>query len=234
MADAGLTPDPWQTTCLRSLGDRLLLLCARQSGKSLVSGALALQTALLIPGSLTLLLSPTERQSGELFRDKVLRLYNGLGRPVATVAESALTMTLANGSRIVALPGAEGNIRGYSGVAMLVIDEAARVPDELYYTVRPMLAVSRGRLVALSTPFGKRGWFYDEWSGPARWERVRITANECPRIPAEFLADERASLGSRWFASEYECAFVDAVGAVFSHADIQAALSDEVLPLFGG
>jgi hypothetical protein len=45
---------------------------------------------------------------------------------------------------------------------MLVIDEASRVDDTLYLAVRPLLAVSGGRLVALSTPFGKRGWFHDE------------------------------------------------------------------------
>src|SRR5208282_1075770 len=98
---------------------------------------------------------------------------------------------LANGSRIVSLPGDEKNIRGFSGVALLVIDEAARVLDSLYCSVRPMLAVSRGRMVALSTPYGKRGWFHDEWHGAGEWQRVRITAPECPRITAEFLAEEK-------------------------------------------
>ena len=65
------------------------------------------------------------------------------------------------GSRIISLPGDEKNIRGYSGVTLLVIYEAARVSDVLYRSVRPMLAVSKGRLVCLSTPFGKRGWFLD-------------------------------------------------------------------------
>jgi hypothetical protein len=209
----------------------LLLLCSRQSGKSLTAAALAVQTALLMPGSLTLLLSPTERQSGELFRDKVKRLYNGLGRPVGTAAETALTMTLANGSRVVSLPGAEGTIRGYSGVALLVIDEAARVPDPVYCAARPMLAVSKGRLCCLSTPFGKRGWFFEEWHGPGQWERVKITADQCPRIPAAFLAEERLALGERWYRQEYQCSFEDTVGAVFAHADIHAALTDDIEPL---
>src|SRR5262249_2111481 len=148
--------DPWQTALLRSSRKRLLLLCCRQAGKSTTAAALALRSAFLTSGALVLLLSPTLRQSGELFRDKVLRLYNALGRPVPTVQESALQMQLANGSRVISLPGDEQTIRGYSGVATLIVDEASRVPDALYYAVRPMLAVSRGRLVALSTPFGKR------------------------------------------------------------------------------
>jgi hypothetical protein len=207
------------------------LLCSRQAGKSQVAAALALRTALLRAGALVLLLSPTLRQSGELFRDKLLPLYNRLDRPVAATSETALTLTMANGSRVVSLPGEEGTVRCYSGVSMLVIDEASRVPDDLYFTVRPMLAVSRGRLVALSTPFGKRGWFYDEWTGTRRWERVKITADQCPRITPEFLAEERLAIGERWYNQEYFCSFEDMIGAVFSAADIAAALTDEIQPL---
>jgi hypothetical protein len=93
-----------------------------------------------------------------------------------------------------------------------------------------MLAVSRGRLLALSTPFGKRDWFYEAWQGPADWEWVRITAEQCPRISAKFLAEERQALGERWFRQEYLCSFEQPIGAVFSYADIQACLSDEVKP----
>jgi hypothetical protein len=156
-------------------------------------------------------------------------LYNGLGRPVATVQESALTMELANGSRIVSLPGEEGTVRGYSGARLLVLDEAARVSDELYRSVRPMLAVSQGRLIAMSTPFGKRGWFFDEWHSANTWERVRITADQCPRIAPDFLREERAALGERWFMQEYYCIFMEMMGAIFSGADIEAMLSQTVL-----
>ena len=107
----------------------MLLLSSRQSGKSTAASALALKAALLEAPALILLLSPTLRQSGELFRDKVKRLHNALGRPVAVTQESALQMELANGSRVISLPGNEGNIRGYSSARLLVIDEAARVPD---------------------------------------------------------------------------------------------------------
>src|SRR5262245_23342455 len=199
-----MEPDPWQTSLLRcgSPRLRLLMLASRQVGKSQTAAALALRMALLEPPALVLLLSPTLRQSGELFRDKVLRLYNALGRPVPTLQESALSMGLANGSRIVSLPGDEKNIRGYSGVSLLIVDEAARVDDALYYAVRPMLAVSKGRMVCLSTPFGKRGWFFEAWTGPDSWDRYRIVADECPRITPHFLAEERRALGPRWFAQE--------------------------------
>src|SRR5262249_37313478 len=179
-------------------------------------------------------LSPTQRQSGELHRDKVLKLYNALGRPVATAAETASSLTLANGSRVIALPGDEETIRGYSGVTTLIVDEASRVTDALYLSVRPMLAVSQGRLVCLSTPFGRRGWFFETWHGEERWERVKITADQCPRIPPEFLEEELKALGERWYRQEYLCSFRETVDSGFTWDDVQAAKDDSVTPLFAG
>jgi hypothetical protein len=218
---------------LREAPPRTLLLCSRQAGKSQAAAALATYAALTRPGSLVLLLSPTLRQSGELYRDKVRRLFNALGRPVATVQESALTMELANGSRIVSLPGDEGTIRGYSGVRLLVIDEAARVPDDLYRAVRPMLAVSGGSLIALSSAWAKVGWFYEEWIGSRPWHRVKVTADQCPRISPDFLREEEEALGPRWFRMEYLCEFTDAIDALFSEAEVKAAMDNNLQPLFG-
>ena len=229
---AGLTPDAWQEELLTSPLQNTLLLCSRQAGKSTTAAALALRVALLRPGSPVLILSPTERQSGELFR-KIAHQFNQLGRPVSVLRESALQVEFGNRSRILALPGSEATVRGFSEVAMLIIDEAARVADALYYAVRPMLAVSRGQLIALSTPFGKRGWFHDEWFGEEDWKRVRITAHACPRISAEFLEKEKRALGDRYFVQEYLCEFTEVLDAVFRWEDIQAAMSEEVLPLFG-
>jgi hypothetical protein len=231
MVAAGQDPDPWQRGVLEGGADRVLLLASRQSGKSSVAAGLALHAALTIPRCPVLLLSPSLRQSGELFR-KVVDFYDALKRPLPASSRTAMRLELANGSRILSLPGTESTVRGFSGVGLLVIDEAARVADPLYYAVRPMLAVSRGRLVALSTPFGKRGWFHDAWHADEAWERVRITADQCPRITPEFLNEERKALGERWYNQEFNCSFESVVDAVFNYSDIQAAISDDVQPLF--
>jgi hypothetical protein len=228
---AGFTPDPWQADLLRSPWQRALLLCSRQVGKTRVAAAVALRTALLRPRSLILLLSASERQAKEFFATYVVDLWEQLGRPVAGEA-LATTLRLANRSRVIALPENERTIRVFAGVTLLVIDEAVRVPEELYYTVRPMLSVSRGSLLALTTPFGRRGWFYEAWSGPEPWKRVGVPATACSRHTPEFLAEERRSLGERWFRQEYGCSFEDVVGAVFCGSDIDAAFTDAVTPLF--
>ena len=231
MQEIGLNPDPWQAEVLRTYPNRALLLCCRQSGKSTTTACMALHEAIYRPPALVLLLSPSLRQSGELFR-KVMNSFRQLGETVPTEAESALRLELANGSRIVSLPGKEATVRGFSGVRLLVIDEAARVPEDLYYAVRPMLAVSGGRLVALSTPFGQRGWFYEAWEHGGDWQRVKVTARECARIFPAFLEEERAAMLPWVFAQEYLCSFEVAEGNVFAPDLIQAALSADVMPLF--
>ncbi len=227
-AQVGLVPNPWQTDVLRSTASRLLLNCSRQSGKSTITSILALHTALYASDSLVLLLSPSLRQSGELFK-KCIATYKDLGRPVSPESETALTLTLQNGSRIVSLPGSkDGNIRGYSGVNLLVIDEAAWVAESLYMSVRPMLAVSGGRMLALSTPHGTRGWFYEAWRGVEPWERYEVPAPLCPRISEEFLAEERRNMGEWWYDQEYMCQFSDAETQAFRREDVERAFREDI------
>ncbi len=220
----GLEPDPWQASLLSSDHHRVILNISRQAGKSTMSAIIALHCALYRPDSLILLLAPALRQSQELY-GKVRHFYGEVAGAPETVQETALTMRLSNGSRIISLPGNEKNIRGYSGAALLIVDEAARVEDALYYSIRPMLAVSGGRLILLSTPYGKRGAFYDEWTGEEPWERYKITASEVPRIPEEFLLEERRSLGEWWYRQEYENEFGDTLFQIFSTETIEQLFS---------
>jgi hypothetical protein len=152
---------------------------------------------------------------------------------VTPVAERKLSLELENGSRIVTLPGTEKTIRGFSGTSLLVLDEAARVEDALYHAIRPMLAVSGGALMMLTTPYGKRGVFYEEWIGGRGWERYEVPASECPRITPEFLEEERATLPPFIYRQEYECSFEETEDQVFTTDLIDRAVTDEVQPLFG-
>lgn len=231
MFESGLKPDPWQSELLVSEHPRHLLLCSRQSGKSTTVASLAIQTALDDPG-LCLVIAPAQRQSSELFR-KCKDTYLSLDGVPRIVQESTRSMELENGSRIVALPGTEQTLRGFSAPKLILIDEAARVDDELYAAVAPMLAVSRGRMVALSTPYGKRGFFWEAWEdGGGKWQRTMVTAHECPRIDPAWLEEQKSIIGDWAFRQEYLCEFVDTEEQFFSSVLIQAAINTDVLPLW--
>src|SRR5215470_2562858 len=179
MRDAGFTPDPWQEQFLRSNDPLNLILCGRQIGKSLAVSILALHTALTKPDNTVIVVAPIEPQANELLR-KVITTFNKIGRPVGVLREAVTTLELANRSRVIALPGKERSVHSYTA-DLLVIDEAARVPDEVYHGASPQLSASKGRLIALSTAFSKSGWFYKEWSEGTGYRKWSITARECPR-----------------------------------------------------
>lgn len=149
--DAGIEPDPWQAELLEQRPKRCLMLCSRQSGKTEVAIHLGLWTALYEPGSLVLIVSPSQRQSQEVFRRLMIAHGKLKGLPELT-QESALRAQFGNGSRVLALPGSEKTTRGYAGARMIILDEAARVPDDLVTALRPAMATVDGSLIALSTP----------------------------------------------------------------------------------
>ena len=188
--------------------------------------------ALHMPGSTVLVLSPALRQSAELYR-KCAEIYAALGRPVPADSETRLSLSLSNDSRVLSLPGRTGDtVRGYTA-DLLIVDEAARVSDELYAAIRPMLATTQGRLLTLSTPAGRRGWWFEAWeNGGSAWERYEVRGADVPRISAAFLEEERRALPAWIYRSEYECSFEDLEDALFGYELVQSSITNEVTPLF--
>jgi phage FluMu gp28-like protein len=229
----GFEPDEKQAELLATTASQVIVNCTRQWGKSTVTAARAVYEAWLKAESLILVLSPSERQSGEFVR-KARRFAARITSKVRGDGQNDCSVMLANGSRIVGVPSREDTIRGFSAVNLLLVDEASRVADELYDAVRPMLAVSNGATWLLSTPAGKRGFFWEEWAkGGADWKRVSVPATECPRIPAAFLERERRRAWKEdWFRQEYLCCFVESDECVFPRDLVERAFTDKVRPLF--
>ena len=224
----GFHPDPWQAQLLRSTAPWVLLNCCRQSGKSTTTAILALHTALYDPG-LILLVSPSLRQSKELFAE-VTKFLKSL-EPVEPLEEdNRLSCELKSGARIVSLPGDPETVRGFSAPRLIIKDEAAYVSDEMQAALDPMLAVSSGRLVEMSSPAGRRGHFYENWTNGEGAEQIRITGRDCPRITSEFLDQQRRKLGPMLYSQEYECEFVDSASSAFSSELIELALVDDFAP----
>lgn len=243
--DLGFSPDPWQARLMRSQKRRIIGCTSRQAGKSHTAAMVALSEAVTKPKSLTLIVSRAMRQSRELFgkvRDSWDQLADLAGSgilpyeaPELELLEDNITsLRFANLARVVSIPANSSTVRGYSSVSLIILDEAAFIPDHLYRAVRPMLMISKGRLLMLSTPFGKRGVFYKEWigEGDPTWERYEVKATMVPRISAEDLEAERLAMGPWWFEQEYMCKFHDALDQVFSYEDIQGSISAAVQPFY--
>jgi len=226
-------PDPVQVRLLTTGAKRVILNCSRQWGKSTVTAIKALHTALFTNESLTIVLSPSERQSGEFIR-KVSQFAHKAGFKPRGDGQNSISLLFPNFSRIIGLPSNEHTIRGFSAPTLVLIDEASRVPDELYRTVRPMLAVSGGALWLISTPAGRRGFFYNTWQASdtpyEKWMRISVPATSCPRIKPAFLEVELQTHGERAFRQEYLCEFHDADDQLLSRDLLERARSGDILP----
>jgi hypothetical protein len=228
----GIVPDEWQVEVLASDHPRKILCCGRQTGKSTVGAVLAVHKALTRPGATVLVVAPGERQAKLLF-SKAVSLYRQAGYPLPAHSERRTGLELSNGSIIEALPAVERTTRGYS-VDLLVVDEAAAVPDMDYHGILPALIATQGEQVLLSTPRGKRGFFHEIWRGPPSggaaadggdWQRVMVRSDEVGRIREEDLEVFRRSMPEAFYRQEFECAWLDTEGGLFAYEDIETALA---------
>jgi hypothetical protein len=219
-----LSFDPWQEDVLRADGDQLLCV-TRQGGKSRTVAVKALHHLLFVPDAMVVVASPTETQSLELFR-RLTGFLDRLKSAPATTVRNQTEIEFATGARICAVPGSERTIRSKSAVTLAILDEASRIDEGLIGAISPMLATTSGQLVALSSPFGRRGWFYETWIGGGAYTRTLKTADDCPRISRAFLEKERSRLGPMMFEQEYFCRFLDPGDTAFSSELIDACLDD--------
>jgi cytochrome c-type biogenesis protein CcmE len=219
----GIEPDPWRIEVLASDHPRKILCCGRQTGKSTVGAILAVHKALTQPGSTVLVVAPGERQAKLLF-SKAKRLYEQAGHPLPAHSERRTGLELSNGSIIEALPAVERTTRGYS-VDLLVVDEAAAVPDVDYHGILPALIATQGEQVLLSTPRGKRGFFWELWHSDDDWQRMMVRSDEVERIRTEDLEVFRQTMPEQFFEQEFHCEFLDTEGALFGYDDIERALA---------
>jgi hypothetical protein len=227
-------PDAVQSRILGATANHIILCCTRQFGKSTITAIRALHHAWHHSRSLVLVAAPTARQSGEWI-EKSSAFLRILGVKPRGDGRNPNSLVLPNGSRLVGLPGVAANIRGFSSVSLLLIDEAGFVPDELYHALNPMLAVSRGALWLMSTPNGQSGFFYDQWHREqSGWARFQVAAGDCPRISSEFLAEQKILLGDPVFRREYLCEFTAGASQIIDRDMLDAAFDPAIHPLNAG
>ena len=219
---------PWQVPYLQDQGD-ILILKGRQIGASTAVGAKAIHMAHYDPGSLAVIISKSQRHSTELTRRSRAALRN-IER-IRLDQDSATEIGLANGSRILSLPGKPTGVRGYTA-KILVIDEAAFVEEETWVAARALVATG-GQVIVQSTPNGAAGWFHDLWvNGGPRWHRYHIRSDEVATISKEFLAEELRSMGAYAFRAEYGAEFLEAGAGLFSGEVLRTLVEENARTYF--
>jgi len=222
-------PDARQAEILDCADPNLMLLCTRQFGKTTLTAIKALHFALTHPGAIVLVVSPTARRSGEWIR--VLRGFLiTLGLPLKSDRIHAFSAVLPNASRLIGLPGTVNSNRGYPA-HLLIVDEAAFVPDAVYKVLTPSLAATGGAQWLISSAGPESGFFYEQWRDTLLpWRRFRVPAGDCPRISPVFLARERLLLGESAFQQEFLCEFQPGPLTPITRSLLDAALDETYLP----
>ncbi len=199
--------DPWQIEVLESKKD-ICIISGRQCGKSTVVSILAARTALENPNQY-ILIGAKDLDQGELLFWKI-KEYIWQNNPKEIKGRPTLFfMELKNGSKIIvkAVGDTGDGMRGPTAT-MLILDEAAFVPERAWISIEPVISVAKGRTVLLSTPQGKKGFFYRA-SLDKDFLVKTISARDCPRHTKKFLDKKQSELSPVAFATEYLGEFID-------------------------
>ncbi|RKX66046.1 MAG: hypothetical protein DRP42_03880 [Tenericutes bacterium] len=194
--------------------------------------AKACKFAMEHPGTTTLIIAASQRQSSLLF-EKVRANFDIKEIEGDDIYKEQPTLTkiiLKNGSKIYSLPAGRTGyfIRGFT-IDLLIADEAAYIPEEVWKAVIPMIAVSQklrgmGFLILLSTPFGKGGYFYDSFTDPD-FKHIHVSSEDCWRIPKDFLKKEKVRLTKAEYAQEYLGEFTDEWNQFFNTKLIKSCMT---------
>lgn len=206
---SGFKPYNYQIEFLLDETKRIIFVSGRQVGKTTICAIKVLWRALTHSNEVVLILSPTQRQSSLMFW-KIREMLKRRPLIQAFVARETLTtITFINGSSIYCLPsGHTGDtVRGFSPT-LIIVDEAAYVPDPVYTAIEPSLAATNGDMILLSTPFGKRGRFYEGFQSD-KWSTHHVKSRENPLITQDFLEGQKRSMTHLDYIQEFEGAFVE-------------------------
>lgn|GEM_PF-241213 len=231
-------PHAGQAIVLASAPPVFVLSCGRRWGKTDAAAALAAH-AFLRPGTpRVLLLAPTLVQASWLF-DRAIEFITAVGGPDPPPRPRRTPHPRLDwrGATLQARSGHVANRLRGDGADLIIVDEAAFLPETLVTEVAlPMLASTNGRLVLLSSPNGTN-WFWRLFrrgqTEPGAVQSYRAPSWEAPHVSREFLTLQQSLISDRAFRTEYGAEFLDAATSVFRPEVIEACLVPEVSPSSG-
>jgi phage terminase large subunit-like protein len=229
----GFYPDPYQTDALMARERRRIFLWGRRCGKTATCAIMALWTAMFRKDASVIIISPTLNQSREMLNEvrSWFDRYSAAhpkSKYITTKRVRSDEMEFAYGGRILCRPATSASIKGY-GADLLIVDEAARVPDQLLnQDITPFLATTGGSIILISTPYAVGGAFHKAWTLSQQeqplWKLYGpVKSEQCSRVDKAFLAEEREWMPSDYYRQEYEAQWISALSNVFDKNQVDAA-----------
>lgn len=216
----GYVPRPDQREIFAAKERFLTVDAGRRWGKTTTGLNWALE-GICAEGGPVWWIAPTYSQSRMVYRALLSAGRAGSGMAaIRSSSDTELRVEFVNGQALEFKTGENpDNLRG-AGIRRAVLDEAARIKRELWEEViRPAVSDTKGRVLFISTPKGKN-WFYELWTrgfdpehpGYRSW---RYPTSNNTKVPAEDIAQAKASLPADVFAQEYMAEFLEDNAGVF-------------------
>lgn len=213
-----------------------IVLKARQLGISTLVAGYVLWLILFRREKNVLTVATKEKTAREIV-DKVKKAFWNLPDFIK-ISEVALnnstTLGFENGSKIQAASTSSDAGRSQA-VSLLIIDEAAHVEgidgqDGMWTALAPTLSEG-GACIALSTPGGAAGWFYDKVieskNDENNFNLTTLMWDVHPDRDEEWLEEQKKNLDRRQIAQEFLCDFL-ASGETVIHPDDLEKIKDKL------
>jgi len=189
-----------------------------KSGKT--SGAILwlLRQAWERPGTRWWWVAPIYRQT-EIAFGRIVRMLLRAGMAIEP-NQSAMRVPLPNGSVLEFRSGEKPQTLYGEDVHGAVLDEATQgMREEVLFAVQTTLTATRGRLLVLSTPRGRRNWFWKlcqrAKAGERGYDYVFMRSADNPAVPREKLDDAKRNLPARVYRELFEAEAQDDEASVF-------------------
>ncbi|MBB5075832.1 terminase large subunit domain-containing protein [Nonomuraea endophytica] len=221
---------PHQAQVALSPARTRVMCCGRQAGKSRTLAVIALHGAFTQAGYRVLVLSAGEDAAKDLMAE-ISGLASSPLLAGSVVDDNASRVTLTNGSTIRCVPASEKQVRGKS-VDLLILDEAAQIPDELWRAARySIIARPESRVVLASTPFGGRDRFFAQLyhlgtNGAEGYASFHWPSTVSPLVDAALLEDWRRQDPEWVFRQEVLAEWVEDEAAYFTAEELLGAVAD--------
>ncbi|MAV39026.1 MAG: terminase [Puniceicoccaceae bacterium] len=209
-------------------------IAARRTGKSYAAAILAF-AKLLEPGQQVMVVAPNFSLSSIIW-DYVTDLIRQLDIEVERFNQKDKVVKLINGSVFRLLSANNRDSLVGRAANLLIVDEAAIIPNDEYYTrdLRPALSTfTDSRCLWISTPRGKGNYLYDYYlrgEDPEYpdWSSSIHTWRSNPLLSETDVEEARRTITKALYLQEYECEWTTTESQIYLDLDEEKHIGDYV------